>query len=85
MSKTFVSFENVDIDIRNVNYIERIEKYSVKESRTIFYIIINNPDRINLETSFIPYYKFPYYSESDRDISYQELKDKLEDLGIEFN
>jgi hypothetical protein len=76
MSKTFLQFENVDIDIFAIKSIERSTTWNESEGRVNFSLIINNQNRIKIE-SFTPQYTFIYETEAFRNKKYEELKKKM--------
>lgn len=74
--KVYVSFEDVDIDIYSIKSIERSTRWSEKDDMVKFTLIINNPNRIKIET-FTPEYVFEYETEKFRNKKYEELKRKM--------
>ena len=81
--KTFIEFESAWIDTNNVKSVERTEGWDDKEERIMFRIIINNPDRVKID-SFLPTYTFKYATEELREQILQELREKLEMKGVKF-
>ena len=83
MAKIMVEFEDALIDINAIKAIDKKQQWDFKEDRMKFDIIINNPDRIKVD-SFLPTYTFSFNSEEYRDRLLQELREKLEENGVEF-
>lgn len=83
MAKIMVEFEDALIDINAIKAIDKKQQWDFKEDRMNFDIIINNPDRIKVD-SFLPTYTFSFNSEEYRDRLLQELREKLEENGVEF-
>lgn len=83
MAKIMVEFEDALIDINAIKAIDKKQQWDFKEDRMTFDIIINNPDRIKVD-SFLPTYTFSFNSEEYRDRLLQELREKLEENGVEF-
>lgn len=83
MAKIMVEFEDAFIDINAIKAIDKKQQWNFKEDRMTFDIIINNPDRIKVD-SFLPTYTFSFNSEEYRDRLLQELREKLEENGVEF-
>lgn len=83
MARTFVEFEDAFIDLSVIKAIERNTNWDIKEERTAFTIIVNNPDRIKID-SFLPHYIFKFWSEKKRNQLFQELREKLEEQDIAF-
>ena len=83
MAKIMVEFEDTLIDINAIKAIDKKQQWNFKEDRMTFDIIINNPDRIKVD-SFLPTYTFSFNSEEYRDRLLQELREKLEENGVEF-
>ena len=74
--KTFINFENVDIDAYAIKAIERSTTWNESLGRVNFTLIINNQNRVKIET-FTPQYNFVYETEEYRDKKYEELKKKM--------
>jgi hypothetical protein len=83
MARTFVEFEEAFIDLSVIKAIEKSSSWDEKDERIAFKIIINNPDRIKID-SFLPTYTFKYATERQRDRLFQELREKLEEQDVEF-
>lgn len=83
MAKTFIDFENCLIDINNIKAIEKTTSWDDINERVSFDIIINNPNRIKVD-SFHPTFTFKYGSEEYRDRLHQELRERLEEEEVKF-
>lgn len=83
MARTFVEFEDAFIDLSAIKAIERDTNWDIKEERIAFTIIINNPDRIKID-SFLPNYTFKFWSEHKRNQLFQELREKIEEQDVQF-
>lgn len=83
MARILIDFENVSIDPSVIKSIENDYEWDSKEECMMYRILINNPKRIDVD-SFIPHYEFKYRTHELMEVSLQELRDKLEEEGIEF-
>ena len=83
MTKIMVEFEDALIDINAIKAIDKKQGWNFKEDSMTFDIVINNPNRIKVD-SFLPTYTFNFGSEEYRDRLLQELREKLEENGVEF-
>lgn len=83
VNKTIVEIENAWIDLTHIKAVERTEKWDDDKERIMFNIVINNPDRVKID-SFLPTYKFEYATEELREQILQELRDRLEMMGVKF-
>lgn len=82
MAKMFLEFEEKMIDPNDIKIVERGEEWDDKAERMIYTIIINNPALDDL--IFLKRLKFPFPTIEKRDIGWQDLRDKLEELGVVF-
>lgn len=83
MAKVFVEFEGQAIDINNIKFIDRDHVWNDKEEKIMYRLIINNPNRIKVD-SFYPVYSFEYCTEELRDKKYDDLKMILIEEDYDF-
>lgn len=79
--KKFLNFYGDLIDIKLISRVSRAEKWNLKKEKIEYLIIFNDdPDG----KSFLPVIVYPYDTEKERETYLSIIKEKLEELGINF-
>ena len=74
--KQFISIKNIDLNISLIQYIIKSERYNFKDKRKEYLIIINQTNEKN-KSQQVSDVIIEFYTETERDNTYNEVKDKL--------